>query len=96
MELNDTFKVEITQEDINKGIAGSCNQCPIAQAFMKKFPYYDVAVRETTVVIANERGFFTLSNIDGRQKRFIYAFDHYLKVKPTHFTYQVIPNATNL
>lgn len=38
----DKIKIQVTQEDINKGISGNCTECPIALAVLRALPHFQM------------------------------------------------------
>lgn len=47
--LSSKVDVEVTQDDINNGFRNSCERCPWALAFARKFPAFRIAVDGETI-----------------------------------------------
>lgn len=83
-----TVEINVTQNDIKKGLRFSCRECPVARAMSRKIkPPYSLFVSLSKVSIireSKERPFAQLELPEIAQD-FIRRFDGYVKVAPFKF-----------
>ena len=48
------MKIDVTQEDIDRGVKGACTQCPVALALARAFPDVYVDVATTQLLVGDE------------------------------------------
>ena len=97
-------KVEVTQEDIDKGIPEDCNHCAVALALKRKYKTDDAEVRlhgvdSTPVLIVDGKELNIRSNHENDILDFIDVFDkqynyttteeYYDRQKPKPFEFEV-------
>ena len=79
-----TLTVQVTQDDIEAGIAGKSSKCPIALAFNRVFAIDDALVDNYSFESETMLGMYF--NLPVACNRFISAFDMEESVKPFSFT----------
>lgn len=79
------MKIEVTQEDIDHGIKGDCDLCPIARAVHRHIPTARVGI----TVIRLNRMSFSCIDLPEEARNFIHLFDHGMKVIPFEFEVEV-------
>lgn len=79
------MKIEITKQDINKGIGGDCNHCAIAIALKRYYNTCDVYVGcpegEATVIQINKKVVKINEEDQGTVDEFIIDFDNFRDYK---------------
>ncbi len=78
------MKIEVTTEDIAKGVREDCHGCPIALA-CKRLGVRDVAVEREAVVYRNYEGEWDEASMPEVGEAFIEAFDAGRDVEPFSF-----------
>lgn len=75
-------RVEVTQEDIDKGIPSNCTSCPIALALRRQFPeYHSIEVKTTSAVFYlfrdhyDDVDFVAVGYFPDEARIFIHVFD---------------------
>lgn len=74
------IKIEVTQEDINYGIKGICDSCPVARAIKRKVKDHGVSVGSNYIRVWGKE-IQTLKKVS----EFIRKFDTAKTVKPFSF-----------
>jgi hypothetical protein len=79
----------ITQDDIDKGIAGKCSLCPVALAFAREFPgkYASTISRRTRLYDSKTHNLEKVFYHSYKLTRFIQQFDAQLPVTPGEYEY---------
>lgn len=78
-----TLRVDVTQEDIDKGVRGSATNCPLARALHRDGYYCEVG--EETYIRATENEFGREYLPGGSARDFIEDFDDDERVYPGPF-----------
>lgn len=82
------FEVSVTEEDINNGVPGDPNYCPIALAIQRIFPNFGVMVGKDRINLEfemnNSPGFYCIGTTYS-QYRFVRRFDKGKSVQPFNF-----------
>lgn len=76
-------KIQVKQEDIDKGRRNVCFDCPIALA-LRREGYRDVVVGSAAVRIST-----TVIELPRSARRFINRFDNRKKVQPFNFILEI-------
>lgn len=80
--------IDVTQEDIDKGIRGNCNYCPIANSVQRKLGAgVKVSVYSGSAVVYSAESGIALHSfiLPGMANRFIDYFDNGAYVGPRKF-----------
>lgn len=87
-----TATVNVTQEDIAKGLKGECDRCPVALAGKRAFPDAEdvlVCVTNMSVILPREAGEVDARWYEGslpiEAGSFINGFDDHREVEPFSF-----------
>lgn len=81
-----TFKIDVTEQDIQNGIKKDCNKCPIALATVRVLPpNYTHIVVECDKIEASNRGVNCYFNLPHKARDFIERFDTDNIVSPISF-----------
>lgn len=80
-------KIDVTQEDIEKGITGSCTRCPVALALRRAVPEATNAVVRKDCISVNPYDFYVESITPQKVAWFIFDFDGGGPAHP--FTFEV-------
>lgn len=78
------IEINVTQEDINKGIKSDCSKCPIALAANRVIPNGALAVGGASITYWNEKEAISIL-LPEIALKFIRDFDSGRKVKPFSF-----------
>lgn len=89
--LNLNVRIEVTQEDIDAGVKGSCSQCPIGRAFERALgPGFGIQYGSQGVNLLHSDSVYkqaTLATALPRECRnFVMDFDAGLMVRPFNFS----------
>lgn len=75
------MKINVTQEDIDEGVPGSCSRCPIAKAFKRQNPTLGVSVDGQVIQIFGPKpggyGRMWEAPLPEEAKYFVVTFDRY-------------------
>lgn len=80
--------VQVTEQDVQHGLAGDCEECPIALAIYRALHDAPVRVGTGGVTIYRE-GTNAMVALPGAASRFISRFDHDEVVEPFEFDLDV-------
>lgn len=75
------MRIKILQVDIDLGLKGSCNECPIALACIRHFATDDIEVDFGCITVEDK-----IYILDTRGRKFILNFDGGRKVSPCEIT----------
>ena len=78
------MKIEVTQKDINKGVQGECQLCPIARAIKRETKTKHVEVSSKNVVLYRRKS-NNFHPLPKEAQTFIKRFDGERTVKPFSF-----------
>ena len=78
------MKIEVTQKDIDEGVQGECQLCPIALAFKRKTKLKHVDVSGKYIVLYRRKS-NNLHELPKEAQTFIKRFDGEKTVKPFSF-----------
>lgn len=74
---------QVTQEDIDIGIAGHCSRCPIARSLNRTLTPNEISIDTTIVIIHTTNTSLTLYiNLSQEVKNWINNFDNFEPVDP--------------
>lgn len=79
------MKIEVTQDDINRGIRSSYCECPIALALQRKLSISDIEVGDTSICVNKIKYRHTDETLD-----FISEFDEGEYVEPFTFELEIV------
>lgn len=84
------MRIEVTQEDIDRGEQKQCTRCPIARAVKRVMPFHDVvvgggAISYRKVLSKWNRGEWGMRECNIRVLQFISDFDAGKPVQPFSF-----------
>lgn len=74
--------ISVTQDDINNGICGDAENCPIALSVKRQFNSRHVQVNNLNIITSDKEMFFWLPDI---ARDFIFKYDNHEKVEPFEF-----------
>lgn len=77
------IKIQVTEEDISRGLKGDCHKCPIALAAYKVLG--DIFQGVTRDTIYYKRGDLIKGFYSNKIKQFVEDFDNGRKVEPFEF-----------
>lgn len=81
-----TRKVEVTAEDIQKGVQLNCDACPVHRALSRVFPEFDKIVVHEQEALVEYQGWSRKVNFPEEAEKFIRAFDrNHESVEPFSF-----------
>ena len=78
------MRIEISQEDINKGKQSDPEKCPIARAINRK-KLRDVSVYSDSITWRDQKNDLCEQDNTNKIRKFIDNFDHGIKVSPFSF-----------
>lgn len=79
------MKIEVTQDNIDKGVRGYASLCPIALAIARDYPDILPLVFSKYAVLKDIGGDNLFYDLPWTALDFIYHFDHKFEVKPFSF-----------
>jgi hypothetical protein len=81
-----SYCIEVTQEDIDKGLRQCGEACPIALAMLRAIPTArDIFVDQKVIQFSIDNGMFSCRT-DKTTEQFILDFDNAISVNPSLFT----------
>lgn len=84
--------VEVTAEDIERGVRKDCARCPIARALVRAMPAHSVEVESEIVMAwATEPPLVETATLPHAAAAFVNAFDHDRTVEPLSFDLEFEP-----
>lgn len=83
--------VEVTQEDIDRGLASNSQSCPVALAFRRVLTYHInlIIVGPTFVELYHWKNGHQVIELDEITRRNISDFDHHRRIAPFTFIIDV-------
>ena len=79
------MKIEVTQNDIDKGIQGECQLCPIARAIKRSSNFKRVYVNTKYIEVLHYVTGVKTYELPKKAKTFVKRFDRQEPVKPFSF-----------
>jgi hypothetical protein len=84
------MRIEVIQEDIDKGIRRSCYMCPIAIAVRRVFnPDGHIRVSSSGIQVMDTLRNETMYKVTEEMRDFIRLFDNYMEISP--FSFDLVP-----
>jgi len=85
-------KIEVTQEDIDKGSRESETHCPVARAVKRAIPWFNVRAGNSVLYLDNKSGQPVCKVcLPFRAQDFIERFDNRVEVRPETFFVTGVP-----
>ena len=79
------MKIEVTQKDIDKGVQGECQLCPIALAFKRNSNIKRVYVNTKSIEVLHRETGAKSYELPKKAQTFVKRFDRQEPVKPFSF-----------
>lgn len=83
------IKIDVTQEDIDSGLRGSCHDCPVARAILGVLAPLNVVLVGTTYISLEKPGCRWTGRSTKKISKFIQQFDSGILVKPFSFSLNI-------